>query len=176
MLTRNLRVVRFLATSITIAYAASAGVALAERIEDRGTKINKNDKVEVMLDDKATGRMAFFLAYHAITKAKGGGGGLFDGMTNKGQGTCVLTQGRGPCSGFESSEKDGDIFRFEWSGQCYTLTGPEGKPIAYCAGGSYAVPGSGTGRFAGISGGGSWWAHERPDGDLEVEWAYVWEK
>ena len=176
MTTRNLQLLRFLATSVTAACVTSAGMALAERIEDRGTKINKTDKFEVMLDDKATGRMAFFFAFHATSKAKGGGGGLFDGINNKGQGTCVLTQGRGPCSGFDINEKDGDTFRVEWAGECYLLSGPDGKPVGHCAGGGYAVPGSGTGRFAGLSGGGPFWGHALPDGDFEVEWADVWEK
>jgi hypothetical protein len=176
MIRPNLQLFPFVASAFALMCLSSGGLALAERIEDRGTKVNKTDKFEVMLDDKATGRMAFFTAFHATTKAKGGGGGLFDGVNNKGQLTCVLVQGRGQCSGFDINEKDGDTYRVEWAGTCYILTGSDGKPVGYCAGGGYAVPGSGTGRYTGLSGGGAWWGHALPDGDFEVEWVDVWEK
>ena len=148
----------------TMMGAATAG----EKIETHWTKVNKSDKFEVMLDEKSSGRFAFFMAFHATYKQTKGGN-LFDGVNNKGQGTAVLVNGNGPVSGFDINEKDGDTYKTEWSGDCYTLTGADGKPVGYCSGGGYVVPGSGTGRFAGLLGGGVWWGHGLPNGDFQVE-------
>jgi len=153
-----------------------AGSALAgEKMEVRLTKVNKTDKFEVMLDDKSTGRMAFYFAYHGTYKQEKGGA-LFDGMNNKGQGSGGMFQGNGPVSGFDVNEKEGDTYRVEWSGVCFSLSGPDGKPVGYCAGGGFVVPGSGTGRFAGLSGGGNFRGHALPNGDFEVEENSVLEK
>ena len=155
----------------TVMGAATA----AERIESHWTKVNKTDKFEVMLDEKSSGRFAFFFTYHATFKSIKPGG-FFDGVNNKGQGTASLVNGNGPVSGFDISEKDGDTYKSEWSGECYSVTGPDGKPIGYCSGGGFIVPGSGTGRFAGLSGGGVWWGHALPDGDFQVEGVDFMEK
>src|SRR6185503_21109731 len=111
--------------------------------EVRMNKVNKTDKYEVMLDEKSTGRSVFFIAFHGTDKQTKGGD-LFDGVNNKGQGTASLFQGNGPVSGFDVDEKDGDTYKLEWSGQCFSLSGPDGKPVGYCAGGGHVVPGSGT--------------------------------
>jgi hypothetical protein len=136
---------------------------------------NKTDKLEVMLDEKSSGRFAFFTAFHATFKQTKGGS-LFDGVNNKGQGTGVLVNGNGPVSGFDINEKDGDTYKVEWAGECYSVSGPDGKPVGYCSGGGYVVPGSGTGRFAGLSGGTIWWGHGLPNGDFEVEGRDILEK
>jgi len=146
-----------------------------DKIEVRMNKINKTDKYEVLLEDKSSERLAFFIAFHG-TYQQTKGGNLFDGVNNKGQGNGVLFQGSGPVSGFDVDEKDGDIYKLEWSGQCFLLSGPDGKPVGYCAGGGHVVPGSGTGRFAGLSGGGYWYGHGLPNGDFEVEENFVYEK
>jgi hypothetical protein len=79
-------------------------------------------------------------------------------------------------SGYDLDEKDGDSYKLEWAGECFSLSGPEGKPVGYCAGGAFVTPGSGTGRFAGLSGGGTWRGHALPNGDFEVEENLVLEK
>ena len=152
------------------------GNALAgDKMEVRLSKINKTDKFEVMLDDKSAGRFAFFIAFHGTYKQTKGGD-LFEGVNNKGQGTAALFQGNGPVSGYDIDEKDGDIYKLEWSGECFSLSGPDGKPVGYCAGGAFIAPGSGTGRFAGLSGGGNWRGHSLPNGDFDVEENLVLEK
>ena len=159
-----------------IAMTTAMGAAIAgERMEAHWTKVNKTDKLEVMLDEKSSGRFAFFTAFHATYKQTKGGS-LFDGVNNKGQGTGVLVNGNGPVSGFDINEKDGDTFKVEWAGECYSVSGPDGKPVGYCSGGGYVVPGSGTGRFAGLSGGTIWWGHGLPNGDFEVEGRDIFEK
>ena len=150
-------------------FAVAVGSVWAgEKMEIVRNKVNKNDQYEVMLDDKSTGRMAFFLAYRGTYKQTKGGD-LFDGVNEKGQGTGILLQGNGTISGFNVDEKEGDSFRSEWSGECFSLKGPDGKPIGQCAGGVYVVPGTGTGRFAGLSGGGTFRGHALPNGDFAVE-------
>jgi len=152
-----------------IAMTTAVGAAVAaEKIETHWSKVNKTDKFEVMLDEKSSGRFAFFVAFHATFKQTKGGS-LFDGMNNKGQGTAVFVNGNGPISGFDINEKDGDTYKVEWNGECYSLSGPDGKPVGYCSGGAFVVPGSGTGRFAGLSGGSVWWGHGLPDGDFQVQ-------
>jgi len=160
---------KFLGISSFIVTTGVMGTAAAgEKIETHWTKVNKTDKFEVMLDEKSSGRFAFFVAFHATFKQTRGGN-LFDGVNNKGQGTAVLVNGNGPVSGFDINEKDGDTYKVEWAGECYSLTGPDGKPVGYCSGGDVVVAGSGTGRFAGLSGGGIWWGHGLPNGDFEVQ-------
>src|SRR5688500_4010738 len=60
-----------------------------------------------------------------------------------------------------------------WAGE-YGVMRPDGKPVTYCAGGCSVVPGSGTGRFARLSGGGgNWCGHAGPNEDFEVNWSGV---
>ena len=173
MLTRKIQLPSAL---VLCGMTIAVGSALAgEKMEIVRNKVNKNDQYEVMLNDKSVGRLAFFIAYHGTYKQTKGGD-LFDGVNEKGQGTAVLLQGNGPISGFNLNEKEGDTFRSEWSGECFSLSGPDGKPAGYCAGGVFVVPGTGTGRFAGLSGGGNFRGHALPNGDYAVEENLVIEK
>ena len=132
------------------------------------TKVNKPDKFELLFEDKKSGRTVAFLTFNAITKQTKGGT-LMDGLKNSGTGYVDQTQGRGHFHGFDVFEKEGDIWRDEWSGECYMVSGPDSKPVQHCAGGWSVIPGSGTGRFAGLSGGGTFVAHALPSGEFEVE-------
>jgi len=58
----------------------------------------------------------------------------------------------------------------EWTGVCYPVGQADGKPQGYCSGGWFVVPGSGTGPFAGIAGGGVWTGVSNPDGTFAEEW------
>jgi hypothetical protein len=80
-----------------------------------------------------------------------------------------LTQGRGRGNGFAQAEKGGDAYMLEWDGTCYPVSGTDGKPVTRCGGGWYFVPGSGTGRYANIGGGGTWRGVVLPSGDFEEE-------
>src|SRR4029079_3555181 len=138
-----------ISASVLCGMTLAVGNAMAgDKMEIRLTKVKHSDKSEVMRDEQSTGRSVFFFAYHATYKQTKGGD-LFDGVNNKGQGTVSLFQGNGPVSGYDVNEKEGATYRQEWSGECFSLSGPEGKPVAYCTGGHFVVPGSGTGRFAG---------------------------
>jgi len=155
--------------------AATLGTdAAAEQFVVVWTKNNIGDKAEVIVDDKGTGRFANFFSFHAVQKQTNGS--AYDGIVNKGSGTCDLVQGRGHCSGFDVNEKDGDMWRAGWAGECYPLTGKDGKPVVHCAGGFSIVPGSGTGRFAGLSGGGTWKGHALENGEFFVEATGTFEK
>jgi hypothetical protein len=168
---KRLRIVSTLLGLTIVAGGALAG----DKMEVRLNKINKTDKFEVMLDDKSAGRFSFFMAFHGTYKQTRGGI-LFEGVNNKGQGTGVLFQGNGPVSGYDIDEKEGDTYKLEWTGECFSLSGPDGKPVGYCAGGAFVAPGSGTGRFAGLTGGGNWRGHSLPNGDFDVEENLVLEK
>jgi len=160
-----------LACAITTPFAASA----AEKMQIATTKVNKGDKFEVVLDDKTTGRLVFFSSWHA-TYRQTKGGNLFDGVNNTGGGYADLTQGHGHASGFDVNEKGGDIYKVGWVADCYATTGADGKPWGHCDGGWYVVPNSGTGRFAGLSGGGQFEAHALPSGEYEVNTTGTLEK
>jgi hypothetical protein len=151
--------------------AALAGVQMAVA----AIKVNKGDKFELVLDDKNAGRMVYFFSFHAINKAIKGGD-LVDGVKNTGGGYADITQGRGHVSGFDVNEEDGDIWKAGWAGECYPVTGLDGTPVTHCAGGWSVVPASGTGRFAGLSGGGEFHGHALANGDFEVEWSGTLEK
>ena len=165
---------RIVSTFLGLSILAASALA-GEKMEVRLSKTNKTDKFEVMLDDKSAGRFSFFMAFHGTYKQTRGGS-LFEGVNNTGQGTGVLFQGNGPVSGFDVDEKDGDSYKLEWAGECFSLSGSDGKPVGYCAGGAFVAPGSGTGRFAGLSGGGNWRGHSLPNGDFDVEENLVLEK
>lgn len=50
---------------------------------------------------------------------------------------------------------------------CSTIPDKDGKPSTYCAAGWTVIPGSGTGRFANLAGGGNWTGVVLPDGAFE---------
>ena len=150
-----------------LTFFCTAHVAVAESTTVSMTKSNKNDKFEVVLDDKNAGRLIFFVAYHATWKQTKGGN-LINGVNNKGSGYADLTNGRGHISGADIEEKDGDSYKSEWGGECYPVVDSDGKSIGHCAGAWFVVPGSGTGRFANISGGGYWHGHEAGE-EFKVE-------
>jgi hypothetical protein len=152
---------------LTCAVATPLAALAGEQMQIAQTKINKGDKFEVVLDDKNAGRLVFFTSWHAVYKQTKGGN-LLDGVNNTGAGYVDLTQGHGHESGFDVNEKGGDTYKSGWAADCYTTTGPDGKPQGHCDGGWYVVPNSGTGRFAGLSGGGTFEAHALPSGEYEV--------
>lgn len=80
-----------------------------------------------------------------------------------------LTQGNGLGYGTTVVTKDGNSITSQWTGACTTLQGKDNKPFIYCAGGWVIVPGSGTGQFAGMTGGGSWWGTPNAEGGLDGE-------
>ena len=154
-------------SALACAMATSVTASAGEQMQYATTKVNKSDKFEVVLDDKNVGRLVFFSSWHATYKQTKGGN-LFDGVNNTGGGYFDLLQGHGHASGFDVNEKGGDIYKVGWTGDCYATTGSDGKPWGHCDGGWYVVPNSGTGRFAGLSGGGQFEAHALPSGDYEV--------
>ena len=164
---------RFLAGPLAIgvlacAMAAPLAASAGEVMDVAMTKVNKGDKFEVVLDDKNSGRFVFFTSWHATWKQTKGGT-LIDGVNNTGAGYGQLTQGHGVVSGFDTNEKEGDIYKVGFTCVSYTRTGPDGKPVGHCDGGWYVLPNSGTGRFAGVSGGGTFEAHALPSGEFYVD-------
>jgi hypothetical protein len=157
------------------ALAAPLAAAAGEVTQVAMTKVNKGDKFEVVLDDKNSGRFVFFTTWHAIWKQTKGGS-LIDGVNNTGSGVGQLTSGQGVVSGFDLNEKGGDTYKVGWTCVSYTRAGPEGKPVGHCDGGWYIVPGSGTGRFAGMIGGGTFEAYALPSGEFHVETSGTVEK
>src|SRR3954466_8583428 len=138
-----------LAFVIAMPLATSAG----EQTPISAVKVNKGGKFELILDDKKAGRMVYFFSFHAVNKALKGGN-LVDGVVNTGGGFADTTNGLGHISGFDVNEKDGDIWKAGWAGECFGVAGSDGKPVPHCSGGWSVVPESGSGRFAGLSGGG----------------------
>lgn len=147
---------------VTSAVPAMAGepVKMVARYADR------MDKMEVLPGSQPTGRMVYSALVRGSTKETQGDG-LFDGAERVTRANWDLTQGTGFGSGTLYITKDGDTLASQWTGACTTMPGKDGKPFTYCAGGWSFIPGSGTGRFAGVIGGGSWWGKPNPDGGFD---------
>lgn len=84
--------------------------------------INKMDRSEIMLDDKNSGRMVFLPLHVQV-----------DGWRQPHDETA--SKGGGYVDRLHTNEKHGDLFTVGWAGECYPSSGPEGEPVAHCAGG-----------------------------------------
>jgi hypothetical protein len=161
---------RLLMASVCIVGLSNLNATAGEQVNFTAVKTNHSEKFEPLFEDKQSGRMAAMLAYSATLKQTSGGD-LMDGMKNTGTGYIETTNGRGHAHGWDVLEKGGDLVKWEWAGECYMIPNESdgGKPVQQCAGGWSVVPGSGTGRYANLSGGGSWKAQATPQGEYDVQ-------
>ena len=154
--------------SIGFIAAPLAAIAAAPGLEKVSiVETSKMGKFEVLLEDRNAGRLVYYFTFKADNKQVEGGD-LFDASTNTGGGFADLVKGAGPVNGFDLYQKDGDIYKVGWAGSCAKSV-VEGRTVDQCSGGWTVIPASGTGRFAGLSGGGQWRSHSLPNGDYIVE-------
>jgi hypothetical protein len=155
-------------TGSALAAVGSASVAsAADAITVKLIETSKNGDFQILTQDKNTGRLEYRFSFHAENKQVQGGD-LLDASTNTGQGYADLIRGNGLTSGMDLYEKDGSKFNVSWAGQCYQGE-RDGKSGEYCSGSWSVVPSSGTGGFAGLSGGGEWRSQSLPTGEYVVE-------
>lgn len=130
--------------------------------------LDRLETMEMMPGSSPAGRMIYSALIRGTSKETRGTG-LFDASERVVRANWDLTHGSGLGSGTNIVSKGGDTITVQWSGACTTLMGKDSKPLIHCGGGWVFVPGSGTGRYAGVIGGGSWWGAPNAQGALEGE-------
>lgn len=141
----------------------------AEPVAVSGRTPHKTEKVEVLLEDKKSGRMIVYVEDTATTMERTKSG-VLDGARGKCGGMWDTTHGIGDGRGLCTLNKGGDSYSFQWTGTCYAMKASDGSSIDRCSGGWALLPESGTGQYAGVKGGGAWWGQAQPNGDFEDEW------
>ncbi|MBX9964507.1 MAG: hypothetical protein K2Y35_15720 [Burkholderiales bacterium] len=136
---------------------------------------HKGEKFEIIGKDEKSGRMVFFSQSKAIDQETRGKG-LYNGSSRTSSAHWDLTNGYGIGTGFSRIEKAGGSVLVEWTGVCYPVAGSDNKSTPYCSGGWFVVPGSGSGPFAGLSGGGTWTGSVAADGGFNEEWSGLMEQ
>jgi hypothetical protein len=161
---------RLLLASVCIVGLSNFNASAGEQVNWTGVKTNHMEKFEPLFEDKQSGRLAAMFVYSATIKTTNGSN-LMDGAKNTGTGYTEQTNGRGHMHGWDIIEKGGDLVRLEWAGECYMIPNEAdgGKPVQQCDGGWSVIPGSGTGGYANLSGGGSWKAQATPKGEYDVQ-------
>lgn len=147
----------------------------AETMSATYRALHKGDKFDVTLNDESTGRMIFYSTSRA-TQLHVQGSSIFDGAVGGSSGWWEAVKGVSRGQGSVKYVKDGDTYQTEWNGVCFPVTAADGKGVPHCFGGFVMVPGTGTGRFAGMKGGGGWVARMLPSGEFEEEWKGVFER
>lgn len=150
------------------AFAASSFVTNAKAV-------HKGEKFEILSKDEKSGRMVFFSQSKAIDQETRGKG-LYNGSSRTSSAHWDLTNGYGAGRGFSRTEKAGGSVLVEWTGVCYPATGADGRSAPYCSGGWFVVPGSGSGPFAGLGGGGTWTGSVAADSGFNEEWTGLMEQ
>lgn len=135
---------------------------------------HKPDKFYPTYQDDKAGRIAYTSSSWAVDREITKTGIVADKRWC--QGSWDMTGGAGGGHGYCKAEKGGDTVQLQWNGMCDTLTDKDGKPQTRCGGGWVYVPGSGTGRYAGIRGNGAWWGLGTADGGFEEEWNGYYQK
>lgn len=172
---RNLRHAAHIVAALSFLATAPIAVHAGETFTMSVRAVHKNDKFELLAKDERTGRMSFFSTSKAVDREVKGRG-LWNDSTRGTTAHWDMMNGIGFGHGFAKTEKGGGTVLVEWTGICYPVGGTEAKPTTYCSGGHFVVPGSGTGPFAGLKGGGTWTGTGGVDGNFVEEWAGVYEQ
>lgn len=136
---------------------------------------HKGEKFEIIGKDEKSGRMVFFSQSKAIDQETRGKG-LYNGSSRTSSAHWDLTNGYGTGTGFSRTEKAGGSILVEWTGVCYPANGPDSKTTPHCSGGWFVVPGSASGPFTGLTGGGTWTGSVTADGSFTEEWTGLMEQ
>jgi len=161
--------------ALAIATTATANTMARDVVNIAGKEISRQEKFDVIFEDKSTGHMISFSQIRAKMRETKGDG-LLDSLDKTCSATWDLTNGNGTAEGYCAGEKDGGKIGFKWNGMCNSAAGTSTKPVVRCGGGWIFVQGTGTGRFAGVSGGGVWSGIFVPNGDFEEEWSGIYRK
>jgi len=161
--------------SVAVLAITAANTLARDVVSIAGKEISKQEKFDVIFEDKAAGHMISFTQIRAkMHETKGDG--LFEALNKTCSATWDLTHGNGTAEGYCASEKNGDKIGIKWNGMCNSAAGTAKKPLLRCGGGWIFVQGTGTGRYAGVSGGGVWTGNFLPNGDFEEEWSGIYRK
>ena len=163
------------ALALATAALATAHALAKDLVSIAGKGIAKQEKFDVIYENKTSGHMISFTQNQAKTHEIKGDG-LFDALSKTCSATWDLINGIGSVEGYCNSEKNDAKLAAKWNGMCHSAAGSAKKPVLRCGGGWTFVPGSGTGRFAGVVGGGTWTGGFLPSGDFEEEWSGIYRK
>jgi len=152
------------ATLLAALLCTIPGAMAAGPVAVKGKAADKAVSMEPIYQNHANGRFVFTSTNRGVVRSDDS---LFDGAERQVRAQWDLTQGSGMGHGFITMTKGGDSWSSQWNGTCTTLLGEGGKPQTQCAGGWISIPGSGSGRYAGLTGGGSWSGDVLPNGDFE---------
>lgn len=137
--------------------------------------VRKVERFEPLYKNDAAGRLVY-LSTAACNYRESVGVGLFDGVRSTATGFTDLNNGRGETRGITVGEKDGDNYRVEWLGRCYSIGNSGDNEVIRCTGVWSVIEGSGLGRFAGLRGGGHWHMQMNAEGGLDTEATGVYSK
>ena len=165
----NLRFQALIGTLACIAIGWLEPAVAQQSFPVHGKGIHKGEKFEPMGKDEKSGRIVFY-SQSRVTDRELQGNGVFNAGVRIPQAHWDLTNGYGTGRGFSRVEKAGGSVLLEWTGVCYTVNGADGKNIPHCSGGWFVVPGSGTGPYAGLDGGGTWTGSVTADGGFDEDW------
>jgi hypothetical protein len=157
------------ALSASLGLGASA-VRAGEPFITTAKAVHKPQKFEVIFEDKSAGRLVFF-SQSTTNDQEIQGKGLWTGSSRIARAYWDTTKGYGSGKGSVVVDNQGSNLTVEWTGSCYAV-----GDQPYCSGGWYAVPGSGTGKFAGVTGGGTWRGKPTSDGGFDEEWTGLLEQ
>ncbi|MBK8019741.1 MAG: hypothetical protein IPK20_25665 [Betaproteobacteria bacterium] len=139
------------------------------------TAVHKPEKFEQIGKDEKNGRLTFFSLSKAVDRELRGKG-LWADSSRTATAYWDMAGGYGTGRGFSRTEKSGGSVLVEWNGVCYPAGEAGGKPVTHCSGGWFVVPGSGSGPFSGLAGGGTWTGTGTADGGFLEEWSGLMEQ
>lgn len=130
--------------------------------------MRKVERFALQYQNDGDGRLIYISA-SACNYREAVGAGLFDGVHSTATGLTDLAKGRGQTEGVTVGEKNGDNYRVRWSGACFSSGAKTGSDVIRCSGVWAFIEGSGSGKFAGVKGGGSWNMLPLADGTIDTE-------
>jgi hypothetical protein len=168
----NLRSVGFVATMLVATMAVkSAAAYAAETVSVSARDLIKTERFEILHQDDGRGRLVYTARNRGVLRETTKSG-LLDGVTKVCTARADLINGSGSIDGYCLHEQGESTVNVQWSGMCHTSTAPDGKVHTGCWGGWIYLPG-GKGRYASVSGGGTWQGRMTPSGEFDEEIAGV---
>jgi hypothetical protein len=169
------------AIKVVVAVLLSAGIGAhlqaAEIGYAEGSEVIASDKVDIYVEDKASGRMLSVGSNKSKFVKETKGTGLFHNLTKScSPATWDLIRGTGTGTGYCKAVRGADSYVLEFNGYCATLMGADTKPNTKCSGAWKLLAAAGTGKFAGVDAVGQWWGQFNEAGEFEEQWNVYYQK
>ncbi|MFO1321377.1 MAG: hypothetical protein U1F52_17330 [Burkholderiales bacterium] len=169
------------AYKVGVAVLLGAGVGAQVRAAEigyaEGTEVIASDKVDIYVEDKASGRMVSVGSNKSRFVRETKGTGLFHNLAKScSPAVWDLIRGTGTGAGYCKAARGADSYVLEFNGYCATLVGADSKPNTKCSGAWKLLAAAGTGKFAGVDGVGQWWGQFNEAGEFEEQWNAHYQK